>query len=101
MSSTAVVFEKDGNRFLVSGFWWPKEERPASWVIDAMMYAMALGIKHETELLVVDTDERGGLRIPCVHTTMSGPQLMHGSGTVYVISGPLFDECQEDNGRNG
>ena len=93
MKATAVVFKKGDNRFLNPLFWWPDEERPAGWLVDAMMYSLQLGIDYEPDLMELEVDE-GALLVPHVRTTISGPQLLHGRGTIWMISGPLFDECR-------
>lgn len=89
----AAVFSNKDNRFLVRGFIWTDEDRPAGWLLDVMGYAMGLGVKYEKELLSIPLDDEGCMVIPHAVTEMRSPNLMHGGGHVLMISGPLFDEC--------
>ena len=94
MKIEAVVFERDGNRFIAPNFWWLEKDRPCGWLLDAMGFGISLDINYGKELLLLEADSNGDPVIPNVRTDMSSPKLQHGHGTVYVISGPLFDKCQ-------
>ena len=90
----AVVFERDGNRFLASNFWWPEEDRPSGWLLNAMGFGISLDLNYGKELLLLEADPNGDPIIPCVRADMTSRKLQHGHGTVYMISGPLFDACK-------
>lgn len=100
MKVSAVVWEHCGNRFIMRGFWWTDEDRPYGWMIDAMMFGISMGINREPTLVEFDLSEDGDIQVPFVRSTMSSDRLMHGRGTVYMISGPLFDEVSMADSSN-
>lgn len=94
MSIKAMVFTKDGNKFLIPGFWTKEgdSDRP-SLIIDAMMFCITLGLEREKELLTVETDEKGSSDFPHIVIDLLSPHLAHGGVKVLAFAGPLFDEA--------
>ena len=85
--TSAVVFEDKGNRFIVPALWWNDDERPAGWILEAMGFATCVGVNYERELIPID-DNRP---LPHVKASMGSSMLAHGSTSVLIIAGPLFD----------
>lgn len=91
----ARVFEKDGNRFLIPGYWYCDEDASiglhsvSNVIIDGMMVAVCCRFKADG-WLDVEADEHGRATVPHFLMDCIGPQFAHGGISVWLISGPLF-----------
>jgi hypothetical protein len=91
----AKVFVKDGNRFLVPGYWYDTDDldaSPANISLNAMMFAVVLGMEVERDWLEVEADGDGTAQLPNVPYTLVGRQFEHGATDVLLIDGPLFTD---------
>jgi hypothetical protein len=91
-----VFISKDGDRFLVPGYWYDASD-PAfpssSLSLDAMMFGVVCGCKTAPGWLVVETDESGRAALPNQPYDLIGRQFEHGGIHVMLIAGPVFEEC--------
>lgn len=88
------VFERDGNRFLVSGFWYRDDDPDYFEVMtEAMIFSVVAGCEDKIEWL--ELEEQSGEVVPVknVHYRLVGRQFEHGAVDIMLISGPLFDEA--------
>jgi hypothetical protein len=99
MQVRARVYEKDGNRFLITSHWYC-DDNPAvglgsyaSVAMESMMFSVMCGFKAE-EWIEVTAGEDGKAGLEHYPFDLVGPQFEHGSVPVLLISGPLFDEQQ-------
>jgi hypothetical protein len=98
MTARARVFAKDGNRFLIPGYWC--DENDENWdgmsisaiLCDGMMLGVVCGFDSKQEWLDIEVDADGRGDIPHVECNLVGSQFTHGGIAVLAISGPLFDE---------
>jgi hypothetical protein len=97
MTIRARVFQKDGNRFLVPGYWC--DENDDNWqgmsitsiLCDGMLFGIVCGFDSHQEWLDIDAAADGKADLVHVPTEMiGGPR---GAIEVLLISGPLFDEA--------
>jgi hypothetical protein len=90
----AKVFRKDGNRFLVPGYWYEEDDpdaSPSSLSLSAMMFAVVCKLDVDKDWL--ELEATGGVAdLPNAPYRIVGPQFEHGAVDVLLISGPLFDE---------
>ena len=97
MTARARVFSKDGNRFLIPGYWCDEDDE--NWdgmsvsqiLCDGMMLGIACGFDSKQEWLDLTTDGDGSVGVRHLRYELVGPQFMHGAITVLLIGGPLFD----------
>lgn len=92
----AKIFTKDGNRFLVPGYWYDTSDpafASSSMALDAMMFGVVIGCKAVPGWLEVVTDADGRADIPNQPYNLVGPQFAHGAISVMLIGGPVFTEC--------
>jgi hypothetical protein len=94
----ARVFEnKDGNRYLVKGFWYSDDAPEAGMgsmltcMTESMLFSVVIGAK-PTGWLDVEADEAGHGTIEHFPYRLTGRQFANGSVDVMLIGGPLFDQ---------
>jgi hypothetical protein len=93
----ARVFSKNGNRFLIPGYWcdedddnWPGMSI-TSILCDGMMLGVVCGLDSHQEWLDVEAQPDGTADLVHVPYDMVGAQFAHGGTRILLISGPLFD----------
>jgi hypothetical protein len=98
MKMKVRVFERDGNRFIVPGFWttdddpnWPGMDH-STLSVESMLFSVVVGCVPKTEWLEVETDEKGHGFVPHIDLDLQGRQFANGAVRVWAISGPLFDQ---------
>ena len=95
------VFVKDGNRFVVPGFWWddanPKDTS-FNVLFEVMMFSIAANVTKEIECLTFDAEKDGSMELTNIPYRIVGPQFKHGAVDVLLIGGPLFDAELEKKG---
>jgi hypothetical protein len=101
MTIRARVFQKDGNRFLIPGYWCDEADENwqgmsvASILCDGMMLGVVCGLDSHQEWLDVESDADGNAALTHIPYQMLGQQFAHGGIDVPLISGPLFDESMK------
>lgn len=91
-----IFISKDGDRFLVPGYWYDAADpafASSSMAIDAMMFAVVIGCKAAPGWLEVSTDADGRADLPNQPYDLVGRQFAHGGVSVMLIGGPVFEEC--------
>jgi hypothetical protein len=91
-----IFISKDGDRFLVPGFWYDTSDAEfssSSLMLNAMMFAVVCGCKTAPGWLEVETDADGRADIPNQPYDLIGRQFEHGGIHVMLIGGPVFAEC--------
>ena len=93
----AKIFEsKDGDRFLVPGYWYDVDDVEASStsiMFSALTLCAVCGCKTARGWLEVETDASGIAAIPNQPYNLVGRQFAHGAVPVMLIGGPCFEEC--------
>lgn len=93
----ARVFQKDGNRFLIPGYWtsedddW-KGQSYSAIVCESMMIGVVCGCDAHQEWLDIESSPDGHGTIAHVPYLVTGSGFANGGIDVMLISGPLFDE---------
>lgn len=95
----ARVFSKDGNRFLIPGYWC--DEGDENWsgmsstaiLCDGMMLGIVCGFDAEQDWLDVPIGENGRAELTNIPYRLIGRQFTHGAIDILLVSGPLFDEA--------
>ena len=99
MTVRARVFAKNGNRFLVPGYWYDEDDENwngmsvTSILCDGMMLGIVCGLDNKQEWLDIGTNKDGVADLIHVPCDMVGRQFEHGGIKILLISGPLFDEA--------
>lgn len=99
MTVRARVFSKDGNRFLVPGFWCNEDDEDwrgmsvSSILCEGMMLGVVCGLDSHQEWMDLETREDGTAELTWVPYEMIGRVFAHGGTRVMLIGGPLFDEA--------
>jgi hypothetical protein len=91
-----IFTSKDGDRFLVPGYWYDASDpafASASMSLDAMMFGVVIGCKSAPGWLEVETNADGRADLPNQPYDMIGRQFAHGGIRVMLIGGPVFEEC--------
>jgi hypothetical protein len=91
-----VFISKDGDRFLVPGYWYDADDAEfssSSLTLNAMMFATVCDCKVAPGWLVVEADAEGRADLPNQPYRLAGRQFAHGAIDVMLIAGPCFDEC--------
>jgi hypothetical protein len=91
-----IFISKDGDRFLVPGYWYDAADpafASSSMSLDAMMFAVMCGCKTAPGWLEVETDADGRAALPNQPYDMTGRQFAHGGISVLLIGGSVFEEC--------
>lgn len=97
MTVRARVFSKDGNRFLIPGYWCDEDDPDwdgrsmAGVICDSMMMSVVLGLDPCNEWLELAPKPDGTADVLHYLYELHGPQFQHGRATIFLISGPLFD----------
>src|SRR6185295_712163 len=106
MKFHARIFDKDGNRFIVRGFWYSDDDPEAglgsqlTCMTESMLFAVVMNAK-ANDWIEITADECGHGAIARVPYRIIGPQFAHGAVDIMLISGPLFDkEMNEHEGRS-
>lgn len=92
-----VFVTKDGNRFLIPGYWYSDDDpdlglgSASACLLDGMMIGVVCGFKSE-EWLEIHSGPDGVGEIAHIPYRMTGRQFAHGAVDVLLIGGPLFDE---------
>lgn len=92
-----VFVTKEGNRFLIPGYWYVDDDpdvglgSPSAVLIDGMMMGVVCGFKSE-EWVDIESGSDGVGEIAHIPYRMTGRQFAHGAIDVLLIGGPLFDE---------
>lgn len=94
----ARVFKKDGNEFLIPGYWYPEDDD--NWdgmshtaiLSNGMMMSVVCGFDGKEEWRDFETDESGHASIAHIPYRLISRGFAHGAIDVLLISGPLFDE---------
>ncbi len=104
MTIRARVFAKDGNRFLVPGYWCDEDDENwpgmsiTSIICDGMLLGMVNGFDSHQEWLDVEVNADGVGSLTNVPCKMVGKNLTF---DVLLISGPLFNEGTCGSRRRG
>lgn len=99
MKIKARVFHKDGNRFLVPGYWCDEGDDDwqgmsiSSILCDGMMLGVVCGLDNRQDWLEIETKDDGTADLINIPYRMVGSQFAHGAIDILLISGPLFDEA--------
>lgn len=91
-----VFITKDGDRFLVPGYWYDVDDHeasPSSIMFGAMTLCAVSDLKTAPGWLEVEADQRGVAALPNQPYDLIGPQFAHGGIRVMLIGGPCFEEC--------
>lgn len=102
MAVRARVFSKDGNRFLVPGYWCDEDDEDwqgmsiSSILCDGMMLGVVCGLDSHQEWLDLEPKEDGTADLTYVPYEMIGRVFAHGGTKVMLISGPLFDAAMAE-----
>jgi hypothetical protein len=94
----ARVFSKDGNRFLVPGYW--TDETDENWqgmsmeavLIGGMILSVVGKMDSTLEWLDIEPNDAGKADVLHVPYQLVGSVFAHGSIDILLISGPLFDQ---------
>lgn len=89
----AVFRDEQGNRFVFPSIF-DDGEKSIDWA-QCMSLRLALNIEEEKERLVVPVED-GEFRFSHVRSEALHRSFMHGAATVYLISGPTFDEISSE-----
>lgn len=98
MKFRARVFKKDGNRFLIPGYWYPEDDAgwdgmsPSAILCDGMMMSVVCGFDGKEEWMDFDADDNGRADLVNIPYHLTGRQFANGAVSVLLIGGPLFDE---------
>lgn len=94
--SYPVFNDRRGNRFVFPGLYSSDEDgKRASWG-ECMTICAALGVTHEKDHLIIPIEPDGTMLFEHVKCSAGSSGFMHGSSTVYLISGPDFDAVKAE-----
>jgi hypothetical protein len=99
MKFRARVFKKDGNHFLIPGYWHPEDDAgwdgmsPLSILCDGMMMSVVCGFDGKEEWRDFEATDDGRADLVNIPYRLVGRQFAHGAIDVLLIGGPLFDEA--------
>lgn len=99
MTIRARVFSKDGNRFLIPGYWCDEGNEDwdgmsiSSILCEGMMLGVVAGFDSHQEWMEFEPKPDGTGHIAHFPMDLVGRHLAHGGIKVLVIGGPLFDEA--------
>lgn len=100
-----VFNDGKGNLFVFPGFYTEPDnpDRLSATTIwsKARHIEMALGVTEEKDRLCLETDDDGGMTFPHVIAEAMSRGFAHGGDTVWLISGPTFDECAAETANGG
>jgi hypothetical protein len=103
----ARVFSKDGNRFLIPGYWCDEEDENwegmsiASIICDGMMLDVVCGFdSHQDDWLDIEANADGTADLVHIPYDLIGRQFAHGGIRILLIAGPLFDAAKANHDRH-
>lgn len=99
----ARVFKKDGNHFLIPGYWYPEDDENwegmshSSILCEGMMLSVVCSFDGKEEWMDFEANDAGVADLHYVPFNLCSSGFVNGGIKVLLFAGPLFEEAVAEN----